>query len=195
MEVRSITTALIVAGSLLLMLLGAFGFYFNRLIRLRNRVDNAWRQIDVELNRRHNLIPRLLSIVEGYAAHEQETLEDVASARVRGVSADSVGEQSRAENCITEALGHMFLVVESYPQLKANQDFMEFQQELARTENNIAGSRKYYNGAVMYYDNARESFPGNVVAKLLPRVFGDREYFEFDVPGQRTAPEPEGLPR
>lgn len=180
--------AVIVIAALLLILIVVFLFLFNRLVRLRNKTDNAWHQIDVQLKRRYDLVPELAVVVEGYASHERETLESAAAARSRAISASSVSEQGPAEDGLTGAVGGLLALAESYPDLKANQDFLKFQAELATTENRIAGSRKYYNGAVMYYDNARQGFPGNIVARLFPRRFTDRDYFEITDPADRQPP-------
>lgn len=163
-------------------LLGALAFYFNRLVRLRNRVDNAWHQIDVQLARRYYLVPRLAGIVEGYAAHESETLESAARALDRAGKAVRVGDRALAENILTDALSSLTMLAERYPNLKADREFGRFQKELSVTEGRIAGARKYYNGTVMQYDNGRQSFPANLVARLLSRSFSDREYFEMEEP-------------
>jgi LemA protein len=178
----------IVIVAVVVILLGVFLFLFNRLVRLRNKVDNAWHQIDVELNRRHDLVPELAEVVRGYAAHEKSTFESVAQARARAMSAGSVGEKGPTEDGLSGAIGGLFAVAESYPDLKANKDFLDFQAQLSSTETRIAGSRKYYNGAVMYYMNARQAFPGNVVAKMFKTLFGPRDYFEIKDPEVRQVP-------
>lgn len=164
-------------------------FYFNRLVRYRNRVDTAWQQINVQLTRRHDLIPNLADIVKGYAFHEREVFVDVADARRRAAMARGVGEHATAENGVSGSLDSLLLLAEAYPDLKANQDFLRFGEELSRTETRIAGSRKYYNGAVMHYDNTRQGFPGNIVAGIFSRRFPDREYFEIETPRAREVPE------
>jgi len=163
-------------------------FLFNRLVRLRNKVDNAWHQIDVELKRRYDLVPELANVVKGYAAHEKQTFESVTDARTRAISAASVGEKAPAEDGLTGALGSVLAVAEAYPDLKANQQFLKLEAELTETETRIAGSRKYYNGAVMYYENARQGIPGRFVADAFPRKFGPREYFEIKDPADRLVP-------
>lgn len=180
--------AVIVIAALLLILIVVFLFLFNRLVRLRNKTDNAWHQIDVQLKRRYDLVPELAVVVEGYASHERETLESAAAARSRAISASSVSEQGPAEDGLTGAVGGLLALAESYPDLKANQDFLKFQEELSTTENRIAGARKYYNGAVMYYDNARQGFPGNIVARLFTGKFPGRDYFEIQDPADRQVP-------
>jgi LemA protein len=181
-------TAVIVIVALLVVALAAFLILFNRLVRLRNKTDNAWHQIDVQLKRRYDLVPELAEVVKGYASHERETLESAASARTRAMSAASVGEQGPAEDGLTGAVGSLLALAESYPDLKANQEFLKFQAELSSTETRIAGARKYYNGAVMYYDNARQGFPGNIVARVFSNSFPTREYFEITDPDDRRAP-------
>jgi len=181
--------ALVIAVvAVLIVLLAALLILFNRLVRLRNKVDNAWHQIDVELNRRYDLVPELAEVVKGYASHEREALESAAGARSRAMSASSVSEQGPAENDLTGAVGSLLALAESYPELKANQDFLKFQKELSSTETRIAGARKYYNGAVMYYDNARQGFPGNIVTRMFKGRFPDRDYFEITDPADRQAP-------
>jgi LemA protein len=182
------TIAIIVVAAVIVLALITFAVLFNRLVRLRNKVDNAWHQIAVQLKRRYDLLPELESVVKGYAAHEKSTLEAVANARASAINAGSVGAQGPAEDGLTAAIGSLFIVAENYPQLKADQEFQKYQEELATTENRIAGSRKYYNGAVMYYDNAREGFPGNMVAGIFKRSFTGREYFEIKDPADREVP-------
>ena len=164
-------------------------FYFNRLIRHRNRVDSAWHQIDVQLNRRHDLIPNLSGAVKLYASHEKGVFEETAAARTRAEEAAGVGDQSRAEDAVNRSLSSLFFLAEAYPDLKANENFLELSEELSRTETRIAGARKYYNGTVMYYDNARQGFPGNIIASMFPGRFPDREYFEIETPRAREVPE------
>jgi len=172
-----------------LVLLGiAFVLLYNRLIRLRNKVDTAWHQIDVELNRRHDLVPELTEVVKGYAGHESQTFESVASARSRAMAAEAPGEKAPVEDELSGALGNVIAVAESYPDLKANQDFLKLQKQLTETETRIAGSRKYYNGAVMYYDNARQGVPGRFVADMFKKSFGPRDYFEIKDPEDRLVP-------
>lgn len=183
-----ILIALIVAAAVLLVVLAAFLVLYNRLVRLRNKTDNAWHQIDVQLKRRYDLVPQLAEVVKGYASHERGTLESAAEARARALKASRVSEQGPAEDNLTGAVGRLLALAESYPDLKANTDFIKFQEELSTTENRIAGSRKYYNGAVMYYDNARQGFPGNMVARLFADKFPGRDYFEISDPADRQVP-------
>lgn len=166
---------------------GYIVYLFNKLVRYRNRVDNAWHQIDVQLNRRADLIPNLVETVKGYAAHERETFEMVTKARAALVSASTVGENAKAEGMVSEALKTLFAVAENYPELKANQNFLALQEELAGTENKIAYARQFYNDAVMSYDIARQRFPANLIAS----AFGfteKREYFEPETPAARELP-------
>ena len=151
---------------------------YNALVRLRNRIDNAWSQIDVQLRRRYDLIPNLIETVKGYAAHEKETLERVIQARQRGVDAQSVQEQAQAENMITGALRQLFALSEAYPDLKANQNFLALQEELTATEDRIRFARQFYNDSVLQYDNRRQAFPANTVSGMFK--FEDRQYFEID---------------
>jgi LemA protein len=151
---------------------------YNRLVRLRNRVEAAWSQIDVQLKRRHDLIPNLVETVKGYAAHERETLEAVTKARQQAVAAKGVEEQAQAENMLTATLRQLFAVAEAYPDLKANQNFLALQEELTGTESRIAFSRQFYNEQVLAYDNALETFPSNTVAGAFN--FKPKEYFEVE---------------
>ncbi len=156
-------------------------FTYNALVRLKNRVENAWSQIDVQLRRRYDLIPNLVETVKGYASHERETLEAVIAARQRGVSASTVEEQGAAQNMITQTLGRLFALSEAYPDLKANQNFLELQEELTATEDRIGYSRQFYNDSVLKYNNKRQTFPSNLIAGKFP----DKEYFEVEEPEAR----------
>jgi LemA protein len=162
-------------------LLVAFIVYlFNRLVSLRNRVDNGWSQIDVQLRRRYDLIPNLVEAVKGYAAHEREVFEHVAEARAAAVNAAGVDNQAQAENAITAGLRRLFAVAENYPELKANQNFLALQEELSGTESKIAYARQFYNDQVMRLNTAIQSFPSNVVASLFH--FVPREFFNIEEP-------------
>jgi LemA protein len=158
---------------------------YNRLIRLRNRVDNAWAQVDVQLRRRYDLIPNLVDTVKGYAAHERGTFEAVTEARTRAQAAGTVQEQAGAENMLSQALGRLFALAEAYPELQADENFRQLQEELGETENRIAVSRQVYNDTVLTYNNAIQTVPGVVVAG--PFGFGKREFFEA-VDAVREAP-------
>lgn len=151
---------------------------YNGLIKLRNRIENAWAQIDVQLRRRYDLIPNLVETVKGYATHERDTLEAVIRARSAAIDAGGVAEQARAENMITDALKSLFAVSEAYPDLKANQSFLSLQEELSGTEGRIAYARQFYNDTVFRYNTKIQSFPSMLIAG--PLQFRPREYFEAD---------------
>jgi LemA protein len=168
---------LIVLGILVLLVIAVIAAY-NRLVVLRNRIENAWSQIDVQLRRRYDLIPNLVETVKGYAGHERAVFERVTEARARALAAGSVGEQAQAENMLTQALRSLFAVAEAYPQLRASENFQRLQADLADTENKIMFARQFYNDTVMQYDNMRESFPTNLIANLAG--FGPKEYFEAE---------------
>ncbi len=154
---------LVVVAVLLLAFLWVIGTY-NGLVRLRNQVKNAWAQIDVQLKRRHDLIPNLVETVKGYAKHERGTLDAVVQARARATGAQTVDDRIRSEGELSQALGRLMVVVEAYPDLKANQNFLALQEELTSTENKISFARQFYNDSVMQYNTRIESFPANVVA-------------------------------
>jgi LemA protein len=168
-----------------ILVLVAIAFY-NGLVRSRNQVENAWSQIDVQLKRRLDLIPNLVETVKGYAAHERETLEAVVAARNGAIAApDTPPAQAEANNVLSGALRQLFALSESYPDLKANQNFLALQEELTATEGRVAYARQFYNDSVLTYDNKLESFPTVLVAKAFN--FEPREYFEADEQA-RTAP-------
>ena len=151
---------------------------YNKLVRLRNRAENAWAQVDVQLRRRADLIPNLVETVKGYAAHEKTTFEEVTKARTAAQQAQGPAEQAGAQNMLTEAIGKLFAVAEQYPELRATENFQQLQAQLDETESKIAVSRQIYNDTVLTYDNALETVPTNVVAGLFR--FKPREYFEVD---------------
>ena len=153
-------------------------FLFNRLVALRARVENGWSQIDVQLRRRHDLIPNLVETVRGYAEHERELFERVAEARTRGVEAHTVGDQSAAERSIGTGLRQLFAVAEGYPALKADGNFLALQEELSGTESKIAYARQFYNDQVMRLNTAIGSFPSNLLARAFG--FASREFFDID---------------
>ena len=153
-------------------------FSYNGLVSLRNRIENAWAQIDVQLKRRYDLIPNLVETVKGYAAHERETLDAVIEARNAGMNASGPHDQAEAENQITGALKSLFALSEAYPDLKANQNFAQLQEELTGTEGRIAYARQFYNDTVYRYNTKIQSFPSNVLANAFR--FSEREYFEAD---------------
>ena len=158
---------------------------YNRFVRYRNRVDNAWAQIEVQLKRRWDLIPNLVETVKGYAAHERGTFEAVTEARTNAQRAQGPAETAAAEGILGAALGRLFAVAEAYPELQADENFRQLQDELAGTENRIAVSRQVYNDSVLTYNNAIQTFPGVVLAG--PFGFARREFFETDET-QREAP-------
>jgi LemA protein len=166
---------LIVVGAIVLLIL-AVVFIYNSLVRLRNRVDNSWKQIDVQLKRRYDLIPNLVEVVKDYMSYEKEVLENVTKARSQAMQATGPAEQGRAENMLTGALKSLFAVSENYPELKANQNVMSLQEELTSTENKIAFARQLYNDSVMTYNNKIQTVPSNIIAGAFS--FNDREYFE-----------------
>ncbi|MFW6014866.1 MAG: LemA family protein [bacterium] len=158
---------------------------YNKIIRLDNRIENAWSQIDVQLKRRHDLIPNLVETVKGYMKHEKETLESVIKARSQAVDASNIQELAQAEGELNNALSKLLAVVEDYPELKANKNFLELKEELISTENRVAYARQSYNDSVLYYNNRIEVFPSNIIAGLFG--FRERNYFETDNPDNRDA--------
>jgi LemA protein len=162
---------------------------FNGLIRLTNQVKNAWSQIDVQLQRRHNLIPNLVETVKGYAKHERELFEAVTQARGTAMAASGVQAQAQAENVLSRALGNLLAVAENYPDLKASQNFLALQEELSSTENKIAFARQFYNDSAMHLNTKSQSFPSNIVASLFS--FKAAEFFEIDEPDARSVPKVE----
>ncbi|MFQ6069279.1 MAG: LemA family protein [Candidatus Aminicenantales bacterium] len=157
--------------------LAGIGIY-NSLVRLRNRCDNGWAQIDVQLRRRYDLIPNLVETVKGYAKHEREVFEKVTEARAKAINASSVKEQGEAESMLTGTLKSLFAVAENYPQLKANENFMMLQEELAGTESKIAYARQFYNDTVMKFNMKQQVFPSNFVARMFN--FKEKDYFEIE---------------
>jgi LemA protein len=170
--------AIVVVAAIVVVLLLVIVAMYNRLVRLRNRSENAWAQVDVQLRRRYDLIPNLVEAVKGYAAHERETFESVTNARAAAQQAQGVAQQAQAENVLTAALGRLLAVAEAYPQLRATENFQQLQAQLADVEQNIAVARQVYNDTVLTYDNALETVPTNVVAGLLN--FRERAYFETE---------------
>jgi len=171
---------------IVVVLAGILVAHYNKLVRLRNRAENAWAQVDVQLRRRYDLIPNLVEAVKGYAAHERETFEEVTKARTAAQQAKGVEEQAQAENLLTQAIGRLFAVAEAYPELRATENFQQLQAQLADTEQKIAIARQVYNDAVLTYDNALETVPTNIVAGVFN--FEPREYFEVEEPAVREAP-------
>ena len=161
---------------------------YNGLVRLRNQMQNAWSQIDVQLKRRHDLIPNLVETVKGYASHEKETLDAVTTARnqAQGAVGKGVGAQAQAEGALGGALSRLLAVAEAYPDLKANQNFLALQEELTSTENKIAFSRQFYNDSVLGYNNKTQMFPSNIIAGMFS--FKEGEFFEIEAPAEREVP-------
>jgi LemA protein len=160
-------------------------YEYNKLVRLRNRAQNAWAQVDVQLRRRYDLIPNLLESVKGYASHERATFDEVTRARTAAQQAQTVPEQAQAENALTAAIGRLFAVAEAYPQLRATENFQQLQQQLTETEQKIAISRQVYNDTVLTYNNSIQTVPTNIIAGFFN--FEPRTYFEIEDP-VREAP-------
>ncbi|MGZ5423812.1 MAG: LemA family protein [Candidatus Aminicenantales bacterium] len=165
---------LVIIGAIALMAIGMY----NSLISLRNRCDNGWSQIDVQLRRRYDLIPNLVETVKGYAKHESGVFERVTQARAAAVGAQTVKEQGQADNVLTGALKSLFAVAENYPELKANQNFLMLQEELAGTESKVAYARQFYNDTVMKYNMRQQVFPSSIIANMFG--FKPREYFQIE---------------
>ena len=174
----------VIAGVVVVVLVGAVIGIYNGLVRLRNRPDNAWAQVDVQLKRRYDLIPNLVETVKGYAGHEKSTFERVVEARNRAVAAGTVEEQAQAENVLTGALRQLFALAESYPDLKASQNFSELQAQLAETENKIAVSRQIYNDSVLTFNNRVQTVPSNMVAAMTG--FTVKPFFEAPDEAEET---------
>jgi len=176
-------------GWIILIIVLVIGLYilskYNSFIVLRNRIQNAWAQINVELKRRYDLIPNLINTVKGYMQYEKEVLENVVKARSQAIEAKSVKEQGEAETQLTKALRTLFAVMENYPELKANENVMRLQEELTSTENRIAFSRQFYNDIVMRYNAGIQTFPANIIANMFN--FKGEEYFEIELP-EKEAP-------
>jgi LemA protein len=175
----------IVIGALVVLVVLFLIFGYNRLVRLRNRTENAWAQVDVQLRRRYDLIPNLIETVKGYAAHERETFDQVTQARTAAQQAQTVPEQAQAENALTAAIGRLFALAEAYPQLRATENFQQLQQQLSDTESKIAISRQVYNDTVLTYNNTTQTVPTNILAGMFG--FRRRDFFEIEEPA-REAP-------
>lgn len=177
---------IVVVAVVVIVLLWAIAQY-NGFVRLRNLVQESWRQIDVELHRRHDLIPNLVETVKGYAAHERNVFDEVTRARAAAAGpVDSPAQQAVQENALSAALGRLFAVAENYPVLRASENFQQLQGELANTEDRIAAGRRFYNANVRTLNTKVETFPANVIAKMFG--FTRAEYFEADDPQVRQAP-------
>ncbi|GAA4350013.1 LemA family protein [Angustibacter luteus] len=180
--------ALIVVIVIVVILALYFVSQYNGLIRLRNVVQESWRQIDVELNRRHDLIPNLVETVKGYASHERETLQAVTNARAAAAAPGaSPAQQAQQENVLTAALGRLFAVAEAYPDLKANTNFLQLQRDLTDTEDRVAASRRFYNANVRALNTKVETVPSNIVAGMFHITTA--EYFEVEDAATRAAPQ------
>jgi LemA protein len=171
-------TWIVVALAVAVLLGLALVVLYNKLVRLRNRVENAWSQVDVQLKRRYDLIPNLVETVKGYAQHERATFEEVTRARTRAQEARTVEQQAEAENVLTAAIGRLFAVAEAYPELRASENFQQLQSQLEETEDKIRVARQVYNDAVLTYENARETVPTNLVAGMFG--FGEKPFFEVE---------------
>ena len=181
-----IITILVVVAVLVLIVVCIGIMMYNRLVRLKISAEKSWADVDVELKRRHDLVPNLVETVKGYASHEKETLDAVVKARAAAVDAGSVGEASLAEGLLSQALGRLLAVVEAYPDLKANANFMQLQGELVQTENRISTSRQAYNGTARQFNEYSSVFPSNVVAGFFR--FDQLDYFELKDEAAREAP-------
>ena len=180
------TAVIIIVAVVVVLLLIAAVVLYNRLVSLRNRVENAWAQVDVQLKRRYDLIPNLVETVKGYAAHERETFEAVTNARAAAQKAQGPAEAAQAEGILSQALGRLFAVAEAYPELRATENFQQLQAQLSETEDKVAVSRQVYNDSVLTYHNAIQTFPGALFAG--PFGFTTREFFEVEDQAQRDAP-------
>ena len=159
---------------------------YNALVRLRNQVKNAWSQIDVQLKRRHDLIPNLIETVKGYMTHERQVMENITKYRSQAMDAGTVGEKAAAEGLLSGALGHLRVQVENYPDLKANQNFLALQEELTSTENKISFARQAYNDQVLFFNNKIQMFPSNIVAGMFS--FKEEEFFEIEDKTEKAVP-------
>jgi len=173
---------LIVIGVVVLFVISMY----NSLIQLRNRVKNAWSQIDVQLKRRHDLIPNLLETVKGYMKHEREIMENITKYRSQAMDASTVGEKAQAEGLLSGALGQLRVQVENYPDLKANQNFLALQEELTSTENKISFARQSYNDQVLFYNNKIQMFPSNIIAGIFK--CSQEEFFQVEDEKERAVP-------
>lgn len=173
---------------IIVVLIIAFVVIYNRLVRMRNQAKNAWAQVDVQLKRRHDLIPNLVEMVKGYKQYERQTLEAVTNARnlAQSLSGAGAAARAKAEGQLSTALARLLAVAENYPDLKANQNFLSLQQELATTENNISSARENYNNAVLMCNNQYQVFPSNIVAGMFG--FKSDEFFKVEEAAEREAP-------
>jgi LemA protein len=177
---------IIILAIIVILVFWMFGMY-NGLVRLRNQVKNAWSQIDVQLKRRHDLIPNLVETAKGYMKHERETLESITKARNLAVQAQGPAAQGKAEGQLNEAISRFLVVVENYPDLKASQNFLALQEELTTTENKVGFARQFYNDQVQQFNTRIESVPTNIIANMFN--FKQAEFFEIEVAAEREAPQ------
>jgi len=177
---------LIVILILILVAAGSVAGMYNSLIQLKNQVKNAWSQIDVQLKRRHDLIPNLVETAKGYMEHERDTLENITKARSQAMNAKNIPDRAKAEGNLSGALSKFMLVVENYPNLKANQNFLALQEELTSTENKIAFSRQAYNDQVLFFNNKIQMFPSNMIAQVFSFKPGD--FFQIEDKTEREVP-------
>ncbi len=171
-----------IIGVLAFMVIGMY----NSLIRLRNTVKNAWAQIDVQLKRRHDLIPNLIETVKGYMVHERGTLESITKMRSQAMNATNIEDRVKAEGELSNMLGRLQIAVEAYPDLKANQNFLALQEELTSTENKISFARQSYNDQVLFYNNKKQTFPTNIIAGMFN--FKDEVFFEIQDQAEKEVP-------
>ncbi|MBI4837022.1 MAG: LemA family protein [Candidatus Portnoybacteria bacterium] len=180
-----LTVFLVIIGVIAIMVVYII-YVFNRLVIFRNRVKEAWSDIDVQLKRRYDLIPNLIETVKGYAAHEKEVFEKVTEARAKAISANGVAQKAETENQLADALKTLFAVSENYPQLRASENFLKLQEELSDTENKIQASWRFYNANVMAFNTKQEVFPINLM--VTPFGFQKAEFFEIEESAEREAP-------
>ena len=180
------TTSTIIILIIAIILVFSLVSMYNRLVKLRNQVKNAWAQIDVQLKRRYDLIPNLIETVKGYMKHERETLEAVTKMRAQAMEASGVADKAAAEGKLSAALGQFKIAVEAYPDLKANKNFLALQEELTSTENKISFARQNYNDQVLFFNNKTEMFPSNIIAGMFG--FKKEAFFEIEDPAERVVP-------
>ncbi len=178
-------TTVIILVVLIILVFSLISMY-NRLVKLRNQVKNAWAQIDVQLKRRYDLIPNLIETVKGYMKHERETLEAVTKMRAQAMDASGIADKAAAEGRLSAALGQFKIAVEAYPDLKANKNFLALQEELTSTENKISFARQNYNDQVLFFNNKTEVFPSNIIAGMFG--FTKEVFFEIEDPTERVVP-------
>lgn len=176
----------VVIISLVILTIVYFVYIYNTLIRLRTMLNEAWSGIDVQLQKRHDLIPNIVKVVQGYAAHEKNLFESITKLRSEGINADNIKDQEVAEVGLSQALVSLFVVVENYPELKANQNFLELQRDLSTVENDLQRARRYYNGSVRNYNILIEQFPSMFVAKAANHT--QRDFFDIKNQTERSAP-------